>query len=160
MTKAKPKFKPAQPSAVSTELASLPVAGARPLPAGIVLKRRITLPSLSMKKKGDIRYLTIADPMRVSKVVDKPTADGKVKEPATICTVGDVLTGEVYTWIVPAVCKKNILDDYPDESYVGKCFMVENMGKRTDGQRYHDFSLAEVNADALTAQARAAATQS
>jgi hypothetical protein len=146
--KAKAKVKAT--TVVSTEIVSTAVVGARELPPGLVLKRRITLPSLSMKKKGDLRYLVIADVMRVSKVVDKPTADGKVKDPATVCTVGDVLSGEVFTWLVPAVCKSNLQNEYQEDTYVGKCFAVENMGRRSEGQRYNDFSLSEVDASAVT----------
>ncbi len=138
-----------------TTASTTAIAGAKPLPEGIVLKRRITLPSLSIKDKGEVRYLAIADEMRISKVPGKLRTNGKRDEPATICTVGDVLTGEVFTWLVPAVCKKHLEQDYPDAAYVGKCFMVENVGKRTESQKYHDMALAEVDATALTQKAAA-----
>jgi len=149
-----------------TEPAQNPVAvvvqnaiGARaPLPAGIVITRRITMPSLVMKKAGVVAYLTIVDAMRVSTVKNKPVkdSDGKEKplEPATVCTVGDILTGEMYTFLVPSVVRENLKRDYPNDTYVGKCFLIENKGKRNEGQRYWDFAIAEIDASGLTAAAQ------
>lgn len=149
---------PAPETQPGTSVATVQTAvGAKAaLPPGIVIKRRITMPSLVMKKAGQTLFLNIVDAMRVSTVKDKPTTDGKAKEPATICTAGDILTGEMFTFLVPSVVRENLRRDYPGDSYVGKCFMIENKGKRTEGQRYWDFAISEIDATGLTAAAQEA----
>ncbi|MHB8674563.1 MAG: hypothetical protein ACYDAK_12925 [Candidatus Limnocylindrales bacterium] len=159
MSKAsKPARKPSQvkneAAVTGTSVAvAASVALSRPLPQGIELKRRLTLPSLVMKTKGEIRFLAIADALRASKVPGKVNkSTGEQEKPATICTVGDVQTGEVFTWLVPAVVKSVFEQEKPDGAaddwYVGKCFMVENLGKR-EGKRHVDFAVAEVDPSGL-----------
>lgn len=131
------------PKKSSTE-AQAPVVTAAKIPDGFKVKRNITLPVLVLKKAGDKRIVEIQDEMRVSKIEQKADAQGKKREPATICTVADAQTGEQFTMLVPAVVKSNLLRDYPEAKYVGKVFMIENMGKRTEAQRYNDFRIYEV----------------
>lgn len=129
----------------------------KPLPAGIVMTRRLTVPSLVMKTKGEVRFLAIADALRTSKVPGKmlkvpvKLEDGTIQtheKPATICTVGDVQTGEVFTWLVPAVVQSTFVQEGEGDWYVGRCFMVENLGKR-EGKRHVDFAVAEVDPSGL-----------
>jgi hypothetical protein len=137
-------------------------AGSLVLPAGVTIKRHVTLPSLAIKNPGQAEILTILDPMRVSKIKQKVELDsaGKPKaprEPATICTVGrhagehnpSAKTGQ-FTFIVPAVVRENLERDYPADAdgvvgYVGKSFYIVNCGKRTESQRYNDFQIAEAD---------------
>lgn len=114
------------------------------LPAGFKLKRLVTVPSLVLKTVNEIRYLRIDSEMRISKVEDKKQPK---REPATICDATDMATGQVYIWLLPSVVKENLQRDYPDGSYVGKVFAVCNNGKRTESQRYNDFSIAELEAE-------------
>lgn len=116
------------------------------LPAGFKVVKQITLPSLAIKKAGDSKILKIMDAMRISKVVDK-SAEGKKREPATICTVTDMETGELFTFIVPAVVKKNLQETYENDSYVDRIFQITNKGKRNEAQKYYDFQLLEVSED-------------
>lgn len=156
VTKSKTKKQASNAAKVAGTSASTAIAtvGLTNLPAGIALVRRLTMPSLVMNKLGERRFLAIADALRVSKVPGKINKEGVQEKPATVCTVGDVETGEVFTWLVPAVVQSTFVQDYEGDSYVGKCFMVENLGKR-EGKRHIDFAVAEVDASGLTAQAGA-----
>lgn len=129
------------------------------LPEGMKVVRHVTLPSLAIKKEGQTEILTIMDEMRVSKITQSAGKDAegkeKKKEPATICTAGKHGTGELVTFIVPAVVKANLIRDYtddgkltPQKTYVGKTFMISNRGKRTESQRYNDFEIMEVDVPA------------
>ena len=111
--------------------------------AGFKVVKQITLPTLTIKKQGDFLVLHFEELMRVSKVQTK-SADGTAQKPATVVNVTDVLTGEMGQYIVPTVVEKNLTENYPDGGYVGKTFHIEHRGKRKDGQRYNDFSIAEV----------------
>ncbi len=130
------------------------------MPEGVKVVKRVTMPTLVMKVPDQSWTLFIRDEMRLSKIENKTgkDADGKARkmEPATICTVADVTTGEEFTWLVPSVVQSNLQRDYPDDGYVGKCFWIKNNGKRTPSQRYWDFSIAEVDVSGLTAKAQAA----
>jgi hypothetical protein len=132
-------------SAANKEAAP-PVAMNVKLPEGFKVKRQVTLPSLALKQVNVSRVLRINDEMRISKIQDKPDAQGKKREPATICTVTDLETGVLYTLIVPAVVKANLERDYPDGKYVGLAFQITNMGKRSESQRYNDYQILEVEA--------------
>lgn len=112
------------------------------LPEGYTVARAVTLPSLSIKQ-GASYPLRIDSPMRVSKVKEK-AGEEKKREPATICDATNVVDGEQYIFIVPAVVKENLTRDYPNNSYVGKVFQIANMGKRQENQRYFDFSILEL----------------
>lgn len=126
------------------------------LPAGFKVRRAVTLPSLSIKA-GTFYCLKLLDALRVSTVKDKPgfEADGKTpkkpRDPATICTAVDVVTGEQYTYLCNAVVCENLKRDYPDNGYIGKVFKIANMGKRTENQRYYDFSIIELEAEEVAA---------
>lgn len=155
MAAAKPKAK-AKPAAAAksakslkSELAILEsppkpsLARAIDLPAGIRVVKNVTMPSLTLKP-NEPHCLVFVSPMRISSVITK-AGDGKDKEPATIADVGDVETGEAFIGIIPAVVKSNLERDYPNDGYVGKTFYIENLGKRTQGQRYNDFRILEID---------------
>ena len=154
MAKAKKVSKTETPSGGQTPNLPALSSGAqmtKDIPEGYKAKRAITLPSLSIKP-GTFYNLRIEDAMRISTVRDKPAfeADGKTKkkprDPATICTVTDVITGEQYTYLVNSVVQENLRRDFPNDTYVGKVFKIANMGKRQENQKYYDFSIIELEA--------------
>lgn len=155
MAKKKVEQPKEQPVAASTSTALSPAVAASTiaamnLPAGVTLKRHVTLPSLAIKVVGQQEILFIMDAIRVSKIKQKIelNVDGTQKaarEPAQICTAGKHGTGELVTFIVPAVVRENLVRDYPNDSYVGKSFVIQNKGKRTEAQRYNDFAIVEVD---------------
>lgn len=117
------------------------------LPSGVKALRQVTVPSFSLKDQGNFRYLGINSAMRISKVVDKP-ADGTrtPKEPATICDVVDLQTGELGCFIVSTMIKSNLERDYPDDTYVGKAFYFVNTGKKKGKDNsYNTYSIFEID---------------
>ena len=119
------------------------------LPKGLKLKKIVTVPSLAIKEPGQREILRFDSTIRISKVVDKEKkADGTPKrEPAMIADVTRMDTGEQFIFIVPAVVKENLLRDYENDSFVGRTFLIQNLGKRTPTQRYNDFGIAELEAE-------------
>lgn len=142
------------------EMSGAELAQKAKLPAGFKVAKILTLPTIVLKKKGEARILTIKDAIRISKVEGKKNADGTREKPAKICTAIDAQTGEMGTFLVPAVVQSNLEKEYAEvvmdkegkitgvkpgtEKYVGKTFHIVNMGKRTPGQRYNDFTISEV----------------
>jgi hypothetical protein len=115
--------------------------------------RNVTLPVLPVKIEEPV-YVTIKDAMRVGaaqkEVIDKQTGKPKPKmEPATVCTVVDLMTGEVKTLIVAAVVKGIFEDEYAGETYVGKSFCLVKHAKK-EGKNYFNYSVDEIDADQPT----------
>lgn len=108
--------------------------------------RHVTMPTIN-PGVGEPRILRIDSPIRVSTYVDKTTADGnraaKQKEPAKVCTVTNMETGEIANWLVPTVAYKELTEKYPEDSYVGKIFAFQKMAKRP-GKNYFDIQLTEL----------------
>ena len=113
------------------------------------VKRQVILPTLNLAV-GFPRVLKILEAMHVSTISDPKAAEkagkaGEKMEPATVCPVTDIETGEQFNLLVPAVLRGNIEEKYPDAAYVGAAFYVEKLPKRP-GKRYFDFKLIEVEA--------------
>lgn len=110
------------------------------LPQGMKVKRMLTVPSLVLKDVGQSATLRFDSPIRESKVVDTKTK----RDPARIADVTNMETGEQNILIVNSVVESNLQRDYPNDGYAGLTFFIQNLGKRTESQRYNDFGIAEV----------------
>lgn len=150
MSKKETETKPASSakSAAATLSGAVAVIGsantAMVLPAGIKVKRAVTLPSLVLKNLGQSTMIQFTTSVRISTVVDKK--DTK-REPAKIANVRDITTGQEFIFLVPSVVLANLERDYPNEGYVNAAFFIRNDGKRTETQRYNDFTIVEVERD-------------
>ncbi len=169
MSKTKATTKPAK-SAAATAAAlqgkgapgtalALPSNTAMNLPAGVSVKRVLTLPTLNLKERGEARSIAFLENPKISKVKGKVVA-GKATDPATVAPVADIETGEQFTFLIPAVVLSNLARDYGDPGATDKdgktvdptlvqvrglAFYIRCDGKRTDTQRYKDFTIVELD---------------
>jgi hypothetical protein len=104
-------------------------------------KRLLTKPLLKYSV-GMAVYVLIETAAHIGKEM-KPGADGKKKEPATLCDVVDLKTGEPCQIILNAVVKSVLAEEYPNDSYVGKCFAITKQARVT-GKAYDPFSVEEI----------------
>lgn len=165
--------------------------GALVMPAGVKVKRLLTLPSLNITEAAGGMFLKIMTGLSVSDVKDRTNQ----KDPAVICDVqkldlnadGSIARVTSLRWLVPSVVIGNFIKSYSgnetgkaqalaimeklggkerpekmnervalqaellaaaDLQIVGKVFAVQNVGKRTEAQRYWDFNIAEVELEA------------
>lgn len=96
-------------------------------------RKLLTIPVLSLKE-NDQRCIRFDSVMRIGKAM--PVKEGKAPmDPATIADVTDVISGEVFELIVPAVLQSVLHENFPDDSYVGKVFELEALPKR-EGKQY------------------------
>lgn len=117
----------------------------------VKVKQRVTMPTLSLSV--DVGYfLRIDSPMKKSTFVD-PNPKKAKEEPATVCSITDMMTQREMLLLVPTVMEKNLRETYPDnaetgevDTYVGKIFAVKKLPQRA-GKRYFDLELAEVEID-------------
>ncbi|MGH7746365.1 MAG: hypothetical protein ACREQ5_16645 [Candidatus Dormibacteria bacterium] len=104
-------------------------------------KKLLTRPVLKYVVDSAI-YVKIETEMHIGKEM-KPGPDGKKKEPATLCNVIDLKTGEPSQIIANAVVKSVLLEEYPNSSYVGLCFAITKQA-RVQGKQYDPFNIEEI----------------
>ena len=85
-------------------------------------------------------YIRIEDAIYVGKKVEEK------KEPARLCHIVNLETGEENLMIVGKVLEGTLNEMYPDNSYVGKSFEVLNHGIRGD-KKYNTYSISEVSVE-------------
>ena len=107
-------------------------------------KKLLTRPVLKMEE-GKQRAVLIEGAMFVGKDIKSRTEkpEDKKKEPATIVNVTNLETGELAQIVVNAVMKSILTEEYPNDTYVGKCFLITKMG-RQPGKQYNPFHIEEI----------------
>ena len=108
-----------------------------------VIKKHVTMPTL--KLMPDVpAYVKITDPIFQGK--SQPAKKGETeKKPPMIFNVTNLETGEVCQMVAGTVVHREILDNYPKDAYVGKCFMIIKGKKKGSGDRgYFTYEIAEI----------------
>lgn len=103
--------------------------------------RKIKQVTLAVHKipKDVEKYFLIQTPIHTGKKIDD------AKEPAKLCQAIDLETGELGLLICPTVMVKEMNEQYPNDSYVGKCFSVcFAMSKTKAGNAVNIPSIAEI----------------
>lgn len=136
-------------SAAKTEVATTeantavaPVADAPAVfdPSQYEIVQDVVLPILTMPV-GETRGFQITGPMFEGKEIKE---DGKAKRgKATLANVVNLVDGQRMQIVIPTVLEANLRENYPEDGYVGRSFMVRNMGKRP-GKEYNDMQISEV----------------
>lgn len=102
--------------------------------------RKVTLPVLKISINKPY-FVKIDDKIFQGKKLDNDKKDNK--EPAFLVNVTDLKSGEQGQIVLNKVLKETLLEEYPDESYVGLCFQIVKKPKDM-GKDYHTFSLVEI----------------
>lgn len=91
------------------------------------------------------RYVKITGPIHLGKEQKKGKGDdeGKSREPAHLATCVNLDDGAECQIIVSAVVLSVLTDEYPNESYVGKCFEITKK-KRVEGKQYFPYGVQEI----------------
>jgi hypothetical protein len=106
-----------------------------------VTKKVLTRPLLKFMADAP-HYVRIECAMYIGKEM-KAAAGEKKKEPATLCDITDLETGEQAQMIVNAVVKSVLSESYTGDTYVGKCFSITKK-TRTPGKSYDPFNIVEI----------------
>lgn len=118
------------------------------LPNGMVVTsvKKVTLPLL---KHGDGQTVlfTVKEAMRLGKQLKAKSADEPAPKRAMMLRIIDAQSGMEMEYIVPAVLQDTFDTDYPDNSYIGKSFMILKMPKQ-EGKRHKDLQIEEVSISA------------
>lgn len=105
------------------------------------VKRAITLPLLKFVI-GEPIYIKIDEPMFVGKEL-KGSGEKAKMEPATLVNCTNLETGEQCQVIVATVLKSILEEEFEDNGYVGKGFMITK-GAKASGKSYNPYTVAEL----------------
>jgi len=110
-----------------------------------VIKKQLVLAiqKIEVEKPIYVQFMTAI------KVKDKVEKDGAGVETKGEIHIGHVLnleTGEELHVVMGSVLLSTLTEEYADDSYVGKGFMITKQAKRGTGARgYHPYLLAELD---------------
>jgi hypothetical protein len=93
---------------------------------------------------GEEKVFTILGPIRAGRVVDNPR-NGIAKAP-DILSVRDAADGNEKEILVGQVLKSTLVENYPDDAYIGKTFACTQSAPPT-GKRYKQMEVNEVELD-------------
>jgi len=123
--------------------------GAAPLAGEFKRSKKLTLPVVKFEM-DKAKYLLITAAMHVGKRLKGSGAKSQM-EPATLCNVVDLQTGEEMQLICATLVKSILTENYDNHSYVGHAFEVTKHNKR-EGKGYYDYSIDEVELPADKAE--------
>lgn len=108
-----------------------------------VIIKHVTLPTLKTVPDVPV-YVKIMEKIFEGKT-QKPKEGETAKQAPMIFNVINLETGEVCQLIANKVVEREILDNYPGDKYVNKCFMILKGKKKGSGDRsYFSFEIAEI----------------
>lgn len=114
--------------------------GAIAIPKGFKQVKSVVLPLRVIQADQPISVVFVG-PMVQGMNFDE---EGKPKrKPMTVAECGDVETGEHFRLCVPTVVESNLKSTYPNESYVGQVFYLEQLPKPA-GKRYFNYNVVEL----------------
>jgi hypothetical protein len=93
---------------------------------------------------GEEKVFTILGPIRAGRVVDNPR-NGIAKAP-DILNVRDAADGNEKEILVGQVLKSTLVENYPDDAYIGKTFAC-TQSTPPAGKRYKQMEVNEVELD-------------
>lgn len=117
-------------------------AETKKVPFSLAVKTKLTKAVIKFEKDVPV-YVKIVGAMHAGKQI-KGTGDKQSMEPATLCDVVNLESGEEMQLIVSTLVKSILDDNYPGDTYVGKGFQITKHNKR-EGKRYFDYSVDEVS---------------
>jgi len=109
--------------------------------------KRITMPTLKLVPDTPV-YVKILEKIfegKTPKLKEGEKAEDQKKAPM-LFNIVNLETGEAMQLVAGAVVQSEIVDSYPKDAYVNKCFMITK-GKKKDlsgGRGYFTYEIAEI----------------
>lgn len=103
--------------------------------------KRVTLPQMSMKKSG-VYYVKFDTKIEHKAKIEKDEKGNPVEKQISVAQVTNLENGEMGQLVVGTILEGNLVEAYPNDSYVGKGFRVEKSD--VDGKRYKGYLIDEV----------------
>ena len=108
-----------------------------------VIVKHVTMPTLKLMPDVAV-YVKITEKIFEGKT--QPVKEGETAKKAPwIFNVINIESGEVCQMVAGTVVQREIQDNYPDDAYVDKCFMIVKGKKKGSGDRgYFTYEIAEI----------------
>ena len=106
--------------------------------------KQVTLPNLKLEV-GTPVYVKVSSSIYDGK--ERAAKPGEEKQkPPKIINVINLETGEEQTLVAGALVVSELTENYPDDGYVNKCFMIEKGAskKGQGGRSYATYKIAEI----------------
>lgn len=113
-------------------------------PKAVKIVRQLVFPTLQLKPAEAV-YVTIKSKIEVSKsTVQKKGAEAR--KPASVMQVIDKMDDKEKTIVVNKVLEGTLNEQYPNDGYVGRSFMIKKSAdkKKGDSGEYFNFDLNEI----------------
>ena len=106
--------------------------------------RRVTMPSLKLMPEVPV-YVKITDPLFQGREI-KGKEGEEQKAPPKILNVINLETGEAMQLVAGTVVVSELTENYPNDAYVNKCFMITKGKKREQagGRGYFTYEISEI----------------
>lgn len=91
---------------------------------------------------GETKAFRVTSEIHKGREIIAKTADKQKMKPADVCNVVDLVTKTPYQLVLGAVLKSDLEENYPNASYVGKCFVATKI--KAEGKRYFLFTVREI----------------
>ena len=116
------------------------------------VKEQVTVPVLK-QESGETVAIKITAPILVEDQFDtkideetgeiiKQTFKGKIN----VGRVVELTSGQLFQYVFNAISASEIRNAYPDDSYVGKCFLIKKLAV-VAGKRYKEVQIIEIEAN-------------
>jgi hypothetical protein len=129
------------------EPSSAPATTADPF-AAFETARVVTMPLLKMGE-GDRVAVGIVSNIYAGREIKSSRSGEQREKPADLMRVVNLITGELQTMIAAALIKSELTENYPNDGYAGKCFVIERGAKKTGGSRsYNTYNIREIKCPA------------
>lgn len=107
------------------------------------IKNVLTKPLLKLEIDQTV-YVQIKSIMREGKEL-KGRGDAAKMKPAMLCDVINLETGQAnMEMICPTIVQSTLNENYPDNGYVDKGFMITKMQKRSEEKSYFPYDIQEI----------------
>jgi hypothetical protein len=133
------------------QLDPLPLQRHQPMPVTYKIAKALN-GGLWKWTDGEEKVFTILGPIRAGRVVDNPR-NGIAKAP-DILSVRDAADGNDKEILVGQVLKSTLVENYPDDDYVGRTFACTQSAPPA-GKRYKQMTVNEVEVDDAPAPKKA-----
>lgn len=116
--------------------------------AAFAIERKVTMPLLKQAEGEKVAVYFVSNIYRGREL--KQARGGVQREkPADLANVMNLITGELQSFICAALVKSELTENYPNDGYVGKAFIIERGPKKQGGARaYNTYNVTEVKVPA------------
>jgi hypothetical protein len=108
------------------------------------VRQQVTRTVLSQREMADgTVFAVMIETKAIQRLENYDPADADAMKPPFVCNIVNLDSGEFQVLVMNAVLLSEIQRGYPDDSYVGKKFLIQR-NKVIGGKRYRGYKVVEI----------------